>query len=234
MWFWLGGATPGAAADDSAELLTRMRLVTRRPKNDRALTDQMAYVWLTEAQRALIYELAAHIPDILKGAPEKMNSLDGGLTYSTVAGEPLGHMEIYAAPYTEPLVEGPLWASASDYTREGARTIRMGGNMARTFADGPYARYVVKPGVIDQTKQPTIQPVDLRRVLPWKAAVMWAEAGGTYDPKPYRKMVQELLWGDPELPGSVGIIQSYKVQHFSSGLLSSPDGGLWYRSRDLT
>jgi hypothetical protein len=230
-WFWLGGTTQGVAGDDSAELLRRLRLVTRRPESDRDLTLQRAYTFLTDAQVELVYNLSAHIPDILKGAPVKLTTSDNGLTYN-FPSDPLGHIEVYSGPYTDPLIEAPLWSASGDYTREGTKKIRMNGNVARTFADGPYARYIVKPGVIDATSQPTLQPPDIRRVLPWKAAELWAQTGGMYDPTPYRNQVQKMLWGDPESAGDVGIIPAYKVQHQSSGM----DGGVrpWWRSGDLT
>jgi hypothetical protein len=233
-WFWLGGSTQGATTDTSTELLARLRLVTRRPENDRDLTNARAYTFLTDAQTELVYNLSAHIPDIMKGAPKLMTTSDGGLTYSFPNNEdPLGSIEIYPAPYMDPLIEGPLWSTTADYAREGSKKIRMANGRARTFADGPWARYIVKPGVIDAAKQPTIQPVDLRRVLPWKAAEIWAETGNQYDPTPYRNRAQKMLWGDPESPGDLGIIPAYKLQHMSSGMTSSPGLGLWWRSPDL-
>lgn len=232
MWFWLGGSTQGAAEDNSAELLRRMRLVTRRPENDRDLTNERAYTFLTDAQNELVFNLSAHIPDILKGTPILLTSEDGGETYD-FPNEPLGHIEIYPAPYTDPLVEGPLWSLHADYTREGSKKIRMSQGRPRTFANGPWARYIVMPGVIDATRNPTIQPNVIRRVLPWKAAELWAESGNQYDPTPYRNRAQKMLWGDPESPGDLGIIPAYKLQHMSSGAVATPGLGLWWRSRDL-
>ncbi len=232
MWFWLGGTTTGVITDTSAELVARLRRVTKRPLTDRDLTAADAYMYLTDAQTQLAYNLAAHIPDVLKGVPEKMSTPDKGLTYLT-AGEALGHIEIYPAPYRDPLVEGPLWSGTTDYTREGPRKIRMCGNRARTFTDGPYARYVRKPGVIDETNQPTLEPHDARRILPYLAAALWAEAGGVHDPSPYLRTAERLLWGSPDSAGDVGLIPSYKVAHFSSGLLSGPGPHLWTRGPDL-
>lgn len=231
MWFWLGGssATPSEGFD-SAELLSRLRLVTRRPTNDRDLTTQRAYVYLTDAQRELVYNLSGHIPDILKGFPKQLTTSDNGETYDFPTGEdPLGHIEIYPAPYTDPLVEGPLWSATADYSREGSKKIRMAAGRARTFANGPWARYIVKPGTIDASKQPSLVPVDVRVVIPWKAAELWAASGNQYDPTPYRNQVQKMLWGDPESAGDIGIIPAYKVQHQSSGMNSSPGLGLWWR-----
>ena len=129
------------------------------------------------------------------------------------------------------MIEGPLWSASADYTREGTKKIRMSQGRARTFADGPYARYIVKPGTIDATAQPTIQPADLRVVLPWKAAELWASSGNQYDPTPYRNQVQKMLWGDPESPGDIGIIPAYKVQHQTSSM--APGLSLWWRNSDL-
>ena len=233
-WFWLGGTTQGVAAEDSKELLKQLRIVTQRDglQVDRDLTDAKAYLFLTQAQRLLTYDLVTHLPELMKGAPEKMTTTDNGLTYST-SKDPLGHIEVYENLRSEiPLVEGPLWSPNADFSREGPRKIRMQGNVVRTFTDGPYARYVKKPGVIDDVQQPTLEPADVRMVLPWKAAALWAMSGNGYDPAPYVRMVEIMLWGDPESPGSVGIIPAYKTQYASSGA----DGqavGLWWRSADL-
>jgi hypothetical protein len=233
-WFWLGGNVQGAAAENSAELLKQLRIVTQRDGlvNDRDLTDAKAFLFLTQAQRMVTYDLVTHLPELMKGAPEKMTTSDGGLTYST-SKDPLGHIEVYENLRSEiPMTEGPLWSPIADFTREGTRKIRMQGNIARTFSDGPYARYVKKPGVIDAVSQPTLEPADLRMILPWKAAMLWAMSGNGYDPAPYARMVEIMLWGDPDSPGSVGAIQSYRSQYSSSG----SDGsslGLWWRSPDL-
>lgn len=228
-WFWLGGSTLGAAADDSKELLAQLRVVTNRPDTDRDLTDAKGYVFLTHAQTSLLYTLASHIPNTLKGAPEKMTTADSGATY-THANEAIGQVEIYPSKTTRlALVEGPYWDDRADYVREGPKTIRL--FTPRTFVDGPYARYIAKPGVIDTASQPTILPLDVRRVLPWQAAGMWAAAGNIEDPTGYFTMVEHMLWGDPNSPGSVGLIPAYKLQDFTSGISGEPGvGQLWWRS----
>lgn len=231
-WFWLGGSAGSVAADDSLELLRRLRMITRRPDTDRDLTNARAYTFLTDAQLELVINFSGHIPDILKGIPVQLSSSDGGETY-TLPSEPLGQVEIYPAPFYEPLIEGPLWSPNADYVREGTRKIRMSQGRARTFPNGPWARYVVLPGTIDETHNATLVPNALRRVIPWKAAEMWAETGGLHDPAPYRKRQQAMLWGDPESPGDIGLIPAYKNQHFGTGLTESPFSGHWWRSRDL-
>lgn len=231
MWFWLGGSSKGAAADDSKELLSQLRVITDRPPSDRDLTDAKGYLFLSHAQTALTYRLAAHIPDVLRLPPEKMATSDGGITYQTKF-DILGHAEIYPGPQLPPLIEGPYWDGRADYTREGPRSIRF--LRARSFPDGPYARYVAKPGVIDDVSQPTLQPTDARRILPWLAAALWAEAGGTADPSPYLRTVERLLWGDPSMSGDIGLIPSYKTQHFTGSLSGRMTGrDLWWRSPDL-
>lgn len=232
-WFFLGGSTHGEAAENSAELLARLRMITNRPANDRHLTNANGFLHLTDAQTALVYRLAAHLPDLMMGPLEKMTAGADGLTYTTKQ-DILGHAEFYPDTLTgrSPLTEGPRWDLGADYTREGPRTIRL--IRLRTFPDGaPYARYVQKPGVIDDTNQPALQPADVRRVLPWMAAASWAETGGTYDPSPYLRQVERLLWGDPNSAGDLGIIPSYKLQHFAGGGVQAPDSGYWWRSPDL-
>ncbi len=233
MWFWLGGTQQGptTVTDTSAELLARMRMHTKRPANDRDLTDDYGYLYLTDAQSALMYRISAHIPDVVKSIPEKMTTADNGATYNT-ALDPLGHMEVYAAPYTQPLIEGPMWDERADFTREGPRTIRMSRGRARLFSDGPWARYAKKPGLIDTSSQPTLQPADARRIIPWQAAALWAESGGAHDPSPYLRQVQTLLFGDPNSEGDLGLIPSYKLQYSNPGPVGSSQE-LWYRNVDL-
>lgn len=227
-WFWLGGSTQGAAAGDSRELLKQLRIVTGRPDTDRDLTDAKGFLFLTQAQSALLYTLANHIPEVLKGPPEKMTTVDGGITYTT-AGEPVGHVEIYPSKTSRvPFVMGPYWDDRADYSIEGTKTIRFYG--PRTFADGPYARYVRKPGVIDDVAQPILLPQDARRVLPWLAAGLWAASGNIEDPTGYFTTVEHLLWGDPRSPGDIGLIPAYKLQHANGGGLSDVGGlSLWWR-----
>lgn len=229
-WFWLGGTQHGVATDDGKELLRQLRIVANRPDTDRDLTSDRGYLFLTQAQRAVFKELQSHCPALMVGVPEKLTTTDNGATYVT-RDDASGHIEIYASPLSrEMLIEGPYWADDCDYTREGMRTIRM--QRARTFPDGPYARYVHQPGVIDDVQAPTMQPAEARSVLPWMAAGMWAATGNIDDPTGYFTMANRLLWGDSSIPGSVGLIPSYKLQYASTGQGGGvPD--LWWRSPDL-
>lgn len=234
VWFYLGGKEKGISAEDSQELLRQLRIVTQRDGlvADRDLTDAKGYLFLTHAQRALFYRIATHLPELMKGAPEKMTTTDGGLTYQT-RSDPIGHIEIYDNKYSEqPLVGGPLWDASADYTVEGVKKIRMQGNRLRVFADGPYARYVKKPGVIDDVSAPSLEPTDARSVLPWMAAALWAQSGNLHDASGYLRMVTTMLTGDPDDPSDPGIIGAYKQQHAMSGM-SGAGPNLWWRSQDL-
>lgn len=231
MWFLLGGSQQGAATWESAELLARLRDRVDRPDNDADLTERIGYQYLTDGQLDLAYELAAHIPWVMYGPPEQMTTTDDGLTYLT-ASEAMGRIEVYGALGQPPLVPGAYWDWNADYAQEGTRSIRMVGNRARQFSDGPYARYIVKPGVIDSATQPTIQPVDARRVLVEFAAAKFMSRGNRGDPAPFLNEANRMLWGDPASPAGMGLIPAIKLQYPSGGVSASA-GGLWYRSPDF-
>lgn len=229
VWTYLGGV--GSTRDwSSAELLAQLRVVTKRPANDQDLTDARAYVVLSEAQQQLARILAAHIPHVNYLAPEKLTTPDAGFTYVAL-NDVLGKAELFADKLrSEPLIEGPVWSFDADYCLEGTKTFRMTGGRARTFADGPWLRYMTLPGVIDDNDQPTLQPLDCRAVIVMLAAAKWAQSGAARDPRPYLDEALAVLWGDPEM-GYAGLIPSEKQRMAAWG--GGRDSALWYRSRDL-
>lgn len=227
-WLYLNGA---ASSRDwgAIELLAQLRMVTKRPANDADLTDARGYVFLSEAQQQLARIFAGQIPHTNYLAPEKLTTPDAGLTYVAL-NDVLGKAELFSDKLrSEPLEEGPVWSDA-DYTVEGTKTFRMCGGRARTFADGPWLRYMTLPGVIDDNDPPTLLPLDSRAVIVLLAAAKWAQSGSARNPQPYLDEATALLMGDERM-GWVGIIPAEKERMARSG--GTRSAAFWYRSRDL-
>lgn len=204
---------------DSADLLARCKMMAQRPQQDESTSDADWFLLLTQAQQEVNEEMAAHVPWENYGEPELMTTTDSGLTY-TVANEPLGHLEVYPAKGNEPLLPGAYWDYSSDFTVEnGGKTIRWVGNRARTsWTDGaPYARYVAPTSTIDASTPPTLKPTRARILIVYRALALWASRGGFRDPSYYRSLEQIAMWGDPNNPGSVGLIPGMKASFMATG-----------------
>lgn len=209
---------------DSADLLARCKRIANRPTVDAGMADVDWYAFLAQAQRDWAGILATHYPTANMNAPELMTTSDSGLTYS-VATYPLGRMEIRDS------LGGALLVPCADYedgdfVPEG-QTIRMPGGRARTFAAGPYARYVSMPLEMDGSTQPVLKPAQARQLLVYRALVIYAMRMGI-NPAPYQKLEQDAAWGDPNTPGMVGIVASLKAQYAGNTSGYDPAGDAWY------
>jgi hypothetical protein len=167
---------------DSADLLARCKRLARRPPTDQAMPDSNWYAFLTEAQAEVYPEIFSRFPGQGYSAPVLMTSADGGLTYTfgdDAAGDPIrptGHAEIYPALNAIPFA--PLTPGV-DFLIEGG-LLRMPANRARTFASGPYARYVLSPDIpIAADSEPMLQPKHARMLLVYKALEKWASRPGS-------------------------------------------------------
>lgn len=215
------------ATFDSTWCLARLLEVTGRPATDADLTAPIGYSFLTSAQLDVARELAMHIPHAM-AVTEQMTTSDS-LTYS-VTFPILGYLQVFTdSRLDDPMVETGE-AGGGDYFRAGISSITLTGGRTRTFSDGPYARYVPTPDVIDASTEPTLVPQDALWAVVWRAAEVYATRGGLRDPAPYRAERLKVLWGDPELGYSNGLIPAYKQSVSTSG---KPGLGLWYRSADL-
>lgn len=195
------------------------------------MTDAQWYALLTEAQQHWFSVVATHAPEWLYGAPTLLTSSDGGYTYDFPSGVyPVGHIEVLESTRGALLRPGPYWDPGADYTPEGDK-IRICCGRTRTFASGPYARYATMPGVIDASTEPTLEPKEARRLLPYRACALWASQGGLRDPAFYLALEQKAWGGDPNLPGDVGILGGLKTQFFAFGASATPgSGGAWWRN----
>lgn len=221
---------------DSADLLAGCKRTAARPATDGdkgptdATSDDLWYALLTEAQMLWVREFATHFPQVM-WTMEKLTTADAGLTYDFLA-EPLGDYEIRQSPTGRLLLPGPEWDPGYDFVPSGNK-IRFQGQKAKQFADGPWARYVKTPGVINASTQPTLSPTHARQLLVYRACIFWAQRGGLRDPAPYQQNENDLWFGDP-LTGRVGILGALKQQVFLQGNDAVPGVGAddWWRYID--
>ena len=194
-------------------MLARFKLLAKRPATDESWSDANIYLLLEEAQRQINQELAVHVPHVNVVAPELLTSSDSGLTYVT-GSDVVGALEVYPdRNATIPLQPGPYMDDGAEYVFEAPRTIRMIGRAARTFSGGPYARYVPATGTLNASTAPTIEPAAVHICVVYRALQEYASAGGgIHNPSIWMEREQRVLWGDPNQPGSVGVIPGLKSQ----------------------
>lgn len=201
---------------DSADLLARCKALAQRPSTDEDMSDAQWYSFLTEAQDYWTKVLAQHDPKRLSGAPTALTTSDSGLTY-TFGTTPIAVVEVTDGKGGWPMFIGPYWDPATDFTWEGSTTLRSARNVARTFTNGLYARWVPQPGVIDGSTQPTL-PTEYRLLLPARACVLYARRGGYRDPQPYLEEERRLWMGDGYADvGLLGMLKKRAWMQSSSG-----------------
>jgi len=177
---------------DSADLLAMCKFNADRPAVDAQMLDESWYRLLTEAQDALLPEIASYAPSALNQQYATLNSVDGGRSFNfglDVYGEPLipfGHVEVWARQGGRTLYAANYGDRDGDFVIEGA-SIRMPGDVQGRFADGPYARWTGVPPAITATAQPIIQPRPMRILLVYYAVMLWSQRGGKRDPGPWRE-----------------------------------------------
>lgn len=201
-------ATP--ARYSSADLVAMCKEKAGRPTVDAQMDDAAWYRLLTEAQDALVGEIAARVPSALAHQYATLDTDDGGATFTfgrDVYGElafPMGHVEVWARE------SGGRVLFAASYENKGGdfviepKRIRTPGNSARTYADGPYARWVGVPAAITASVQPIIQPRPMRVLLVYYALMLWAERGQRRDPAPWAMAFRREWLGEPNGTGQLG------------------------------
>lgn len=215
---------------DSADLLARCKFRTRRPPTDESMTNDNWYALLTDAQGQWVREFALHFPEQMY-VSEVLDTADGGVSYQFDYA-PMGHYELRASASGRLLIPGPDWDSAADFVANG-QTIRFPGGKGKTFANGPVARYVPAPGVLDAANEPTLQPTHARILLVARACVEWARRGGMEDPQPYLDWENE-LWAGDAATGRQGLLGTLKQERFLQGTEAIPSGSVddWWRFID--
>lgn len=215
---------------DRADLVARFRRLVKRPTNDASISTTEIYRYLSDGQQRVMRDLAVHVPAANRPVKEKMETDDGGLTY-TIDKEPIGNVDVYPnkrAPY--PLTPGEAWNHAADFEWEGLQTIRMVGDQTRDFPNGPYAHYVPVPDDIDAETEPTVVPRFVRILIPYAAAAVYVSEGGFGDPTFYDSLYQKEWSGDPAKPGQIGILGELRLRYGTHRQPSVP----WWRSPDLS
>jgi hypothetical protein len=220
----------------SAELLAGFKFMAMRPGTDESIADADIYTLLEEGQKHAFITISTHVPEVLYGAPTKLTTTDGGATYTFPSAVfPFGSVEIRASRNGSVLVPGAEWSNA-DFVWEGDQ-IRIPNGRTRTFSDGPYARYIAPPGVLNGSNQPTLKPPMARSMILYYALYLWAERGGgmnQVDPNRFLGLYQSVWAGDPRIPGDMGILGMLKRQGYGQGLSSIVSENPWWRaSADL-
>jgi hypothetical protein len=215
---------------DQAWLFQRLRRELRRPQNDQALSKEVAYEYLTEAQDDVFRMIAAIAPEENYGAPVAMTTTDGGYTYqfgfepTGEAIEPLGHVEVYSSLTGLPLVAGSYFDPNTDYVIEGS-SIRFPGGRKWKWSTGPFARFAKAPPEIDDDTGPVLQPFRARTLIVHRAAEKWAGGPGKSDPSRHREEFRRAWLGVPE-DGIPGLVASLKTRHMAQ--TSTPVDGNWW------
>ena len=209
---------------ESADLLSRAKRLAQRPSSDEEMSDADWYALLTDAQRYYHGLVALHAPYVLMGAPVLLTSSDGGATYDFAAGVfPLA-VEVYDSPTGRLLRPGTYWDTNGDYVWEGNK-IRIPRGATRSYAGGPYARYVAQAGDLTAATEPTLTPPHARMLFVYRAVADWARQGGYRNPGPFETMEQR-LWSGTPATGDIGFLGFYKSQNpFYGATAISAQGG---------
>lgn len=217
----------------SVDLLARCKFYAQRPAVDESMADADWYSLLTEANSYWVQRIAAVNPEVLYGPPQQIFSLDGGYTYTFGTDAdgnpiyPIGSVELRQSPFGREWLAAADWDNSGDFIRSGAG-IRFPGGKAKTFANGPVARFVTPGGTVNATVQPTVNPPHARMLLVWQALINWATRGGFRDPTPWMNQMNALWYGDSGA-GSMGILAELKTQYMSQGseALAGNQGRWW-------
>lgn len=213
---------------DAADLLSRAQTLLNRPSTDESLTDAQWYTFLGHAQQRVVGLLAFHAPESNYGAPTLLSTADSGATYTfgsdaATGGNisPIGHIEIRASPTGSMIPPASEWDTTTLAYLFESDKIRFPGQKSRTFADGPYARFVTMPGLLNATNAPTLKPIFARELCIYDACERAAVRIGA-DPTPYGQMF-DARW--PELLQAI-----LSAFHGAGGIaVQGGSNALWWR-----
>jgi len=211
---------------DSADLLARCKRLAQRPSTDEDMADADWYAFLTEAQDDIVTMIATYDPSAVCNSPTALSTSDGGLTYtfpSASTAPPLILVELTNGKGGTPVTFGGYGTDYGEMVWEG-NTLRAARNVARTFADGLYARWVTVGGTLDGSTAPTL-PLQFRKLLVPAAVERYARRGGYRDPAPYAEEFQRLWSGDPRKIGDYGLLGTLRRRQFQQ---HGGSGGVWW------
>lgn len=170
------------ATFDSAYLLSLFNRYAGRVSSGDSMTDAVKYQRLSEAQNAVIADIAARTPYVLYptaayGSFPTMTTSDNQVfTFGTDSNGypkfPIGKTMIY--PSLSAIPDYP-WQPGFDYLDEGTQ-IRIPNN--RTYVGTLYYRGIIQPVDIDATHQPALNPEASRELIVWRAVAEYAKEPG--------------------------------------------------------
>ena len=173
------------------------------------------YALLSEAQFYYYTQMAIHCPWALMTSAV-LTTANSGATYTFASSVvPLWKM-LYASATGDFLRPGSYDDPNADYVDEGG-TIRIPRGGTRTWAGGPFARYIITPVALDGSVAPTLTPDHARILMVYHAVAEWARQGGMRDPAVYETKELHLAWGVPGT-GDVGILGALKLRNPFSGM----------------
>jgi len=214
---------------DTADLLARIKREVDEPAVSEeqgpsdASHDAYWYALMTEAQMHWIGQMAAYAPDEAY-IQELLTTADGGLTY-TFSKEPMGgSTEIRVSPTGRLMFPGPEWDGSSDYVMDKVG-IRFPNQKTKLFSNGPWARYVPMPDIIDVSHQPTLSPTWARILIVHRSCILWARRGGLRDPRPFEDNENEAWFGRPD-GTQIGILGQLRQKYFGQGSAAMPQGSV--------
>lgn len=166
------------AVYDSAYLLDYFNRLTGRPATD-AVTNASKYTRLSEAQTAIVTDIAGIYPDCLypTTTPTLSTSDNKTFTFGTndngFAIAPMGKASIYASLNDVPFHP---WRPGLDYIPLGGTAIQIPNN--NTYSGMLYWRGITPPGVIDADNEPVLFPEGARQLIAYRAAIAFLMEGG--------------------------------------------------------
>lgn len=210
---------------DAADCLAKLKRELRRPTSDAQVDDTDLYELLTEGARYAQQLLATHGFE-QNAAWEEATTADS-MTY-TILYEPYGPLEVRSGRNGSSLVLGPDSDPSTDLVWQGT-TFLVPNNETRTFANGLWVRYTKTHGVISASSAPTLKPTRARYMAIFKAAELWMDRGGYKDATVFSNKLHRLAFGDPSMPGDVGLVGGLK-----QSFMLSAHPPAWWHSSDLS
>lgn len=189
---------PPGAPYSSSYLLDMFNRLTGRPSTD-AVSPASKYTRLSEAQSAIVVDIAAVCPDVLyppvsyASTPTLTTTDNQTFTFGTDANgyalAPMGKTSIYDSLDNIPNCP---WQAGRDYIPLGATAIQIPNN--GSFSGTLYWRGISPPGVIDGSHEPVLFPEGARQLIAYRAAINFLLEGGR---NPALSAQYQLLYGRP-------------------------------------
>lgn len=194
----------------SSDLLARFNRMAGRPPAD-AIGDPVKYIFLADAQDAVITKIAGIVGKAMYGAPTAMTTADSGLTWTFGTdgnGYPLVPLSAHVYPSLNSIPDYPL-NPGQDYLDEGS-TIRMMNSIPYTGT--LYWQGITPPQQISATVQPILMPPPARILIAIKAVEIFADEA---DRNPDLSDRMEVRWAK-EFPDQMTLIRKhFKARHYS-------------------